>query len=117
MKRLGYILVIVMISTSCKKWLDVNESPNSANESIPAPQQRLPPLLAQFADSYESAGTRAAFLSQQLAVTYDATSANWNLTRWYSTEASANWPWQAWYVNAAVNIDPLIEKSEEMGAY
>jgi len=115
MKKILYIAVLFTTLTSCEKWLDVNENPNTANARIPTPEQRLPPLLAQFADAYESAGTRAAFISQQLAVTY-AVNNNWNLTRWYSNESSANWPWQAWYVNAAVNIDPLIEKAEELGA-
>ena len=116
MKKILYIAVLFTTLTSCEKWLDVNENPNTANATVPTPEQRLPPLLAQFADAYESAGTRAAFVSQQLAVTY-AVNNNWNLTRWYSNESSANWPWQAWYVNAAVNIDPLIEKAEELGAY
>jgi len=102
--------------TSCKKWLDVNDNPNSANSTVPTPEQRLPPLIAQFADGYESAGTRASFLTQQLGVTY-AVNNNWNLTRWYSNISSANWPWQSWYVNTAVNVDPLIAASEEVGAY
>lgn len=116
MKKLLYILSLSIIFTSCKKWLDVNDNPNSANSSVPTADQRLPPLIAQFADAYESAGTRAAFLSQQLAVTY-AVNNNWNLTRWYSNISSANWPWQCWYVNAAVNITPLIEAAEKVEAY
>lgn len=117
MKKILYIFLALTVGlSSCKKWLDINDNPNSANSTVPTPAQRLPPLIAQFADAYESAGTRAAFVSQQLAVTYSVNN-NWNLTRWYSHESSANWPWQAWYVNAAVNIDPLIEAAEEDGAY
>lgn len=116
MKKLLYILSLSIIFTSCKKWLDVNDNPNSANSSVPTADQRLPPLIAQFADAYESAGTRAAFLSQQLAVTY-AVNNNWNLTRWYSNTSSANWPWQCWYVNAAVNITPLIEAAQKVDAW
>lgn len=117
MKRILYLfLAIAVMSTSCNKWLDINDNPNSANASVPTPEQRLPPILAQFADGYESAGTRASFVTQQIAVTY-AVNNNWNLTRWFSNVSSANWPWQAWYVNTAVNIDPLIEASEAVGAY
>ena len=116
MKKILFILTISLIFLSCKKWLDVNENPNSANSTVPKPEQRLPPLLAQFVDGYESAGTRAAFVSQQLAVTY-AVNNNWNLTRWYSNASSANWPWQSWYVNTAVNIQPLIEAAEKVGAF
>ena len=116
MKKILFVVVIAATFVSCKKWLDVNDNPNSANSTVPTPELRLPPLLAQFADGYESAGTRAALVSQQLAVTY-AVNNNWNLTRWYSNTSSANWPWQSWYVNTAVNIDPLIAASEKVGAY
>lgn len=117
MKKTIYILLLSVIFTSCKKWLDINENPSSANSTVPTPEQRLPPIIAQFADGYESAGTRVAFLAQQLAVTYAANNNNWNLTRWYSDVSSANWPWQSWYVNTAVNIQPLIDASEKVGAY
>lgn len=117
MKKIFCIFSLsIFFFASCKKWLDVNDNPNSANATVPTADQRLPPLLAQFADCYESSGTRAAFISQQLAVTY-AVNNNWNLTRWYSNTSSANWPWQCWYVNAAVNITPLIEAAEKVGAY
>ncbi len=115
--KIVYTLIIIttIAFSSCNKWLDVNNNPNIPNSTVPTPDQRLPPLLAQFIDGYESAGTRAAFVSQQLGVTY-AVNNNWNLTRWYSNTSSANWPWQSWYVNAASNITPLIESAEKVGA-
>lgn len=117
MKRISLLAIFtVLMFASCNKWLDVNDNPNSANTKVPTAEQRLPPLIAQFVDGYESAGTRAAFVTQQLAVTY-AVNNNWNLTRWYSNTSSANWPWQAWYVNTAVNVDPTIEAAERVGAY
>lgn len=116
MKKILYILVLSVVFSSCKKWLDVNENPDSANSTVPTAEQRLPPILAQFADGYESAGTRVAFLSQQLAVTY-AINNNWNFTRWYANASNSGWPWQAWYVNTAVNIDPMITAAESVGAY
>lgn len=116
MKKLLYILSLTAAFTSCKKWVDINNNPNSANSDVPTAEQRLPPLLAQFADCYESTGTRAAFVSQQLGVTYAVTN-NWNLTRWYSNTSSANWPWQSWYVNTAVNVTPLIAAAERVEAW
>lgn len=116
MKKIIYILVLSVVFTSCKKWLDVNDNPDSANSTVPTADQRLAPIIAQFADGYESAGTRAAFLSQQLAVTY-AQNNNWNLTRWNINASNAGWPWQAWYVNTAVNIEPMIVAAEKEGAY
>ncbi len=116
MKKLLYILSLAVVFVSCKKWLDINDNPNTPNEDVPTPDLRLPPLIAQFSDCYESAGTRAAFVGQQLAVTY-AVNNNWNLTRWYSNTSSANWPWQCWYVNSASNIAPLIKSAQKAGAY
>lgn len=118
MKKLIYIAAVssALVFTSCNKWLDVNENPNSANSAVPTAEQRLPSIIAQFVDGYESAGTRTAFLGQQLAVV-NANNNNWNLTRWNSTASSTGWPWQAWYVNTAVNIEPLIASASKVGAY
>ncbi|MBB2954016.1 MULTISPECIES: SusD/RagB family nutrient-binding outer membrane lipoprotein [unclassified Sphingobacterium] len=118
MKKIFYIATtsILLLLNSCSKWLDVNDNPNAANSTVPTPQQRLPSMLAQFIDGYESAGTRTSFLGQQLAVV-NANNNNWNLTRWNSTASSTGWPWQSWYVNTAVNIDPLIESATKVGAY
>jgi len=117
MKKILILITLSIVFLSCKKWLDVNDNPNSANSTVPTPEQRLPPLLAQFADGYESAGTRAAFVSQQIAYYYRVGANNYNLTRWYSNTSSANWPWQSWYVNTAVNIRPLIDAAEKVEAY
>ncbi|MCW8312430.1 SusD/RagB family nutrient-binding outer membrane lipoprotein [Sphingobacterium sp. InxBP1] len=117
MKRFIYIIAAASALTlgACNKWLDVNENPNSANAAVPTAVQRLPSILAQFADAYESAGTRAAFITQQLGVV-NANNNNWNMTRWNLTNAAVGWPWQAWYVNTAVNIQPMIDAASKVGA-
>ncbi len=119
MKTILYLLAICgsVFLGGCDKWLDINNNPNSANSTVPLPEQRLPSILAQFADGYESAGTRAVHVTHQLANVYGATTRNYLLTRWYSDAAAANWPWQAWYVNTAVNIQPMIEAAEQLEAY
>ena len=116
MKKIFYLLFLSAILGSCKKWIEVNENPNSANSTVPTPEQRLPTILYQFVNGYESMGTRIALVSQQLAVTY-AVNNNWNFTRWNSTAASVAFPWQAWYVNTAVNFTPLIEAAEKVEAF
>lgn len=117
MKNIIYILGITAISlSSCKKWLDVNTNPNSPNSDAPSAEQRLPPIITQFADGYESSGTRAAFIAQQLTSTTGSAN-NYNLSRWVSNSSSANWPWQCWYVNTAVNIQPLIDAATRVEAW
>ncbi|MGN6510854.1 MAG: SusD/RagB family nutrient-binding outer membrane lipoprotein [Chitinophaga sp.] len=117
MKRIFLCIGLTLFFTSCKKWVDINDTPTSANSTVPTAEQRLPPLIAQFIDGYESAGTRAAFISQQIAVTYAFNTNNWNLTRWFSNTSSANWPWQSWYVNAGVNVAPTIAAAERVEAW
>ncbi|MBE8713078.1 SusD/RagB family nutrient-binding outer membrane lipoprotein [Sphingobacterium sp. KB22] len=116
MKKLFSIVVIASALTmsSCDKWLDVNDNPNNPNTKVPTVDLRLPSIIARFAEGYESGGTRAALISQQIAGT---TANNWNLARWNITTAAVNWPYQPWYIYTANNIPDLIEKGEETGAY
>lgn len=118
MRKIFSILAIasIVLTSSCDKWFDINDNPNSADATVPTPDLRLPPILAQFMDSYESAGTRVAVLVGQLASTGNA-GTNYSLNRWYSTAAITAWPYQAWYVNAASNIQPMIQKAEETQSY
>ncbi|MEV4887362.1 SusD/RagB family nutrient-binding outer membrane lipoprotein [Chitinophaga ginsengisegetis] len=117
MKKVIFIISLSFALTSCKKWVDINDNPNSANSSVPTAEQRLPPLIAQFCDAYESTGTRAAYLSQQLASVYASGGSNYNLTAWVSNSTNIQWPWQCWYVNTAVNVTPLITAAEKVQAY
>jgi hypothetical protein len=117
MKKLLLLISIPLVISSCKKWVDINDNPNSANSSVPAADQRLPPLLAQFTDAYESTGTRTAFLSQQLATIYSSGGSNYNLTGWVSNASNIGWPWQAWYVNTVINVAPLIAAAEKAQAW
>jgi hypothetical protein len=118
MKKIVYIISSgVLMLSSCSKWLDINDNPNTANSTVPAADQRLSSILAQFADAYESGGTRAAHITQQLANVYSGSARNYNLSRWFSDASAANWPWQAWYVNTAVNLEPMEVAAEKVGAY
>lgn len=118
MKKIVYIISVgALMFSSCSKWLDINDNPNTANSTVPAADQRLSSILAQFADAYESGGTRAAHITQQLANVYSGSARNYNLSRWFSDASAANWPWQAWYVNTAVNLEPMEVAAEKVGAY
>lgn len=100
--------------SSCDKWLDINDNPNNPNTKVPTVDLRLPSIIARFAEAYESGGTRAALIAQQVSGT---TANNWNLSRWNITAAAVNWPYQPWYIYTAVNIPDLIEKGQESEAY
>ncbi|MFB6454893.1 SusD/RagB family nutrient-binding outer membrane lipoprotein [Chitinophaga sp. Hz27] len=118
MKKLIIIIGLATTFTSCKKWLDVNDNPNTATTDVPTAEMRLPPLISQFNYAYEAAGTRSAFLTQQLAYINSQGVANFKLTTWLSeSSGSANYPWQTWYVMAAVNVDPLITAAKKVEAW
>ena len=119
MKKILYIIAAsaTIALSSCDKWLDINDNPNSGTAEVPRAEQRLPSILAQFADAYESGGTRSAHVTHQLANTYAASARNYMLSRWYSDAAAANWPWQGWYVNTAVNIQPMIDAAIKVEAH
>lgn len=116
MKKFFSILAVAgaLTMTSCDTWLDVNDNPNNPNTQVPTVDLRLPSIIARFAEAYESGGTRAALISQQLSGT---TANNWNLSRWNITTASVNWPYQPWYIYTANNIPDLLTKGESTGAY
>ncbi|RAJ81854.1 SusD/RagB-like outer membrane lipoprotein [Chitinophaga dinghuensis] len=116
MKKIFIILGMSVAFTSCKKWLDVNKNPNNPTIDVPTADQRLPAIIRGFADTYESAGTRTALMTQQIAVTGSAGN-NYDLTRWYSNASTSNWPWQSWYVYTASNLDAYFTAAKKVEAW
>lgn len=118
MKKISIILISLIFGlSSCGDFLDINNNPNTPNESVPGPDLRLPPLITQTMDAYGSAATRCAFLIQSAGFYESVNSRYYEVQRWNMRGGDYNWAWQAWYVNAAVNIDPLITKATEVQAY
>lgn len=117
MKKVICLISLSLALSSCKKWVDINDNPSYGNSTVPSADQRLPSILAQFSDTYESTGTRTAYLGQQLATVAANGGNNYNLTAWVTNASNIGWPWQAWYVNTAVNIAPMIAAAEKVQAY
>lgn len=119
MKTLRYIffIAIVLFSfASCNDWLDVNDNPNVPNDGVPTPDIRLRSIQMQFVDAYESSGTRASWITQNITKTY-GTAANDNIIKWNIQRASTTWPYQAWFVYTAGNLQPLLDKAEAEEAW
>lgn len=118
MKKLSIILLcLIMGLSSCNDFLDVNENPNTPNESVPTPDLRLPPIITQMMDAYGSGATRCAYITQSLGFYNSVGSRYYEIQCWNLRSSDMNWPWQAWYVNSAVNIAPMIEKAQAENAY
>ncbi|SKB68135.1 Starch-binding associating with outer membrane [Sphingobacterium nematocida] len=118
MKKISYILSALLILgfTSCDKWLDVNENPSQANDEVPTPDLRLRSIQMQFVDAYESSGTRASWMTQNITKVGGSTN-NDLIARWDFPLASTTWPYQAWFVYTAGNLDPMIRKATEEEAW
>lgn len=112
MKNLAYIFgaLLMLNLSSCSKWLDINDNPSQANEDVPSPDLRLRSIQMQFVDAYESSGTRASWMTQNITKISGATN-NDLIARWDFPLASTTWPYQAWFVYTAGNLDPMIRKA------
>lgn len=112
-KRIVYIITGLALAfgfSSCQDWLDVNDDPSSAGNTLPTPDLRLRSIQMQFVDPYESAGTRASWITQNITKV-PANNNNDKIQRWDCPLASTTWPYQAWFVYCASNLQPLIEKA------
>ncbi len=118
MKNLAYILgaLLMLNLSSCSKWLDINDNPSQANEDVPSPDLRLRSIQMQFVDAYESSGTRASWMTQNITKISGSTN-NDLIARWDFPLASTTWPYQAWFVYTAGNLEPMIRKATDEEAW
>lgn len=113
MKKIVYIIIgflLLLNFSACQDWLDVNENPSKANNTVPTPDLRLRSIQMQFIDAYESSGTRASWITQNITKV-PANNNNDKIQRWDCPLASTTWPYQAWFVYCASNLQPLIDKA------
>jgi Starch-binding associating with outer membrane len=117
MRNLKYSLLgclLVLASTSCKKWLDVNTDPDHPNNSTVLVQNRLPWI--QHFYSY-TAGVTNFRTSNQAGFFYSATaSANAFGVTWTANTGNIT-PYQTWFDEVASNLSDLYNSSQAKGAY
>ena len=112
MKKIVFILSIIIAGSlfSCNEWLNVNDDPSRVSNTVPSPDLRLRSIQLQFCDAYESSGTRASWITQNVAK-IPAGASNDFIMGWDIPLASTTWPYQAWFVYCACNLQPLIDKA------
>lgn len=110
------IMLILLGSTSCSEWLDVNTDPSNPNESSAAINLRLPWIQNYYLYAWGSASMRASTAAGLYTQTSTA-SANGTLASWNPYQSICTTAYQHWYLGGFVNIKPLMEKAEEVGAY
>ena len=119
MKKILYITVcmaFLLSLSSCEDWLNVNVDPDNPNDLSATPEIRLPWIQHYYMYAWGTANTRTSFIAGLLTYT-SSTAASSRLAAWNPLQSSCTTIYQNWFLGAAVNLNPLITKAEEAGAY
>lgn len=118
-KYIGFGLFAVAGFSSCSDWLDVNDNPNSPTNTVAAVAARLPWIQHHYGYAHGVASFRGSFITGQVTSRsgYASTSAYEYMSIWAPAQGMATTPYQHWFVGAGCNIDDLITKAKEEGAY
>jgi hypothetical protein len=117
MKNSKYILLgclLVMGSTSCKKWLDVNTDPDHPNDQSVAIQNRLPWEQKFYAYTAGVSNFRA---SCQAGVYYSNSTAGNALSVTWTANTGNITAYQTFFDEVASNLPVLYSKAQSEGAY
>lgn len=117
MRNLKYVILgclLVLASTSCKKWLDVNTDPNNANNESVLIENRLPWIEHYY--QYTS-GVSNFRTSAQAGVYYSNSTVGNALTTTWKSHTGNTTPYQTFFVEVASNLNDLYNTAEEKGAY
>jgi hypothetical protein len=117
MKSIKYIIlgcVLVLGSTSCKKWLDVNTDPNNPNNASVLVQNRLP-WIEHF---YQYTSGVANFrTSTQSGVFYSNSAVGNALSTTWIAHTGNTTPYQTFFVEVASNLNDLYNSAQKQNAY
>ncbi|HEY4289673.1 MAG TPA: SusD/RagB family nutrient-binding outer membrane lipoprotein [Puia sp.] len=117
MRNIKYVILgclLILGSTSCKKWLDVNTDPSNPSSTTAQIQNRLPWI--QHFYSY-TAGV-SNFRTACQAGVYYSNNANNNAftTTWISNTGNLT-SYQTWFIEVASNLNDLYNSAQAKGAY
>lgn len=107
--------LLVMVSASCKKWLDVNTDPDNPNNQSVLVQNRLP-WIEHF---YQYTSGVTNFRTSLQAGVYYTTSAAGNTfsTTWQCSNSNSTTPYQTWFVSVSSNVVDMYKTAQKQGAY
>ncbi|MEO5592185.1 MAG: SusD/RagB family nutrient-binding outer membrane lipoprotein [Chitinophagaceae bacterium] len=118
MKNLIYIILgglLVLGSTSCKKWLAVNTDPDNPNNQSVLVQNRLPWIEHFY--QYTSGVTNYRTSCQAGVYYTNSASPNTFSTTWQCTNANSTTPYQTWFVEVSSNLVDMYNTAQKQGAY
>ena len=118
MKNSKYIILgalLVLGSTSCKKWLDVNTDPDNPNNQSVLVQNRLP-WIEHF---YQYTAGVTNYRTSCIAGVYytNSSSPNTFSTTWQCTNLNSTTSYQTWFVEVSSNLVDMYNSAQKAGAY
>lgn len=118
MKNLKYIVagcMLILGSTSCKKWLDVNTDPDNPNNQSVLVQNRLP-WIEHF---YQYTAGVTNYRTSCISGIYYTNSASPNTfsTTWQCTNANSTTSYQTFFVEVSSNLVDMYNSAKKVGAY
>ncbi|WP_205510621.1 SusD/RagB family nutrient-binding outer membrane lipoprotein [Longitalea arenae] len=117
MRNLKYCILgclLLLGSTSCKKWLDVNTDPNNPNNETVLVQNRLPWIQKFYC--YTAGVTNFRTAAQSGVYYSNSTAGNALSTTWTSHTGNVT-PYQTWFVEVASNLNDLYSSAQKKGAF
>ena len=118
MKNIKFLIlgcIVVFISASCKKWLDVNTDPDNPNNQSVLIENRLPWIEHFY--QYTSGVTNYRTSCQTGVFYSNSYSQNTFSTTWQCSTGNVTTPYQTWFIEVSSNVVDLYNKAEKEGAY
>jgi len=114
-KYIIWVLLLMLGSTSCKKFLDVNTDPDNPNNQSVLIQNRLP-WIQHF---YQYTAGVTNYRTSCIAGVYYTNSANPNTfsTTWQCTNGNSTTSYQTWFVEVSSNLVDLYNTASKQNAY
>ena len=108
-------IALLMGTTSCKDWLDVNTDPDSPSAETALVEVRLPWIQYYYSYALGNTNTRANCITQ-MYIGHVNRSGNYLLSNWDYVDGPSTTAYQNWFTGGASNVPYLIQAAQKEGA-
>lgn len=102
--------------TSCDKYLDINNNPNTPSQSTVEISTELPWVQYHLAYAYQAAGYRCQFVCQSMTYT-TRTDRNGKLAEWCGSDGVSTTMYQQFFVGSGPSLIDMYNKAMDQEAY
>lgn len=117
-KYIGLCVLLVLTTTSCTNYLNINTDPDTPSNSTASVQTRLPWMQHYYLYAQGVANVRTALITQENTSlgTRRATRDGY-LAGWRGDNSTSTTVYQWLFIGCLANFNDMIAKCEEVGAY